>query len=126
MSEGMVAIWVFGWVTVFLFIHFVRLSLRDRQIERIHKERMLAMEKGIPLPELPAMESHCHRGARSDNPRWPLGLGGLLITLGIGNVAALIISTDPEIQKLWTLPITVIFLGAGFILYYFLTKPRSN
>jgi len=84
------------------------------------------MEKGIPLPELPPMAQSWHRGSKPSNPRWQLGLGAVLIMLGIGNSTALFISTRPDLKDLWTLPITFVFLGAGFILYYFLTKPSSN
>jgi len=59
--------WVFGWVILLLVAWQLRSSRRERKVERQHKERMMAMEKGIPLPELPADEepdrrTRLHRG----------------------------------------------------------------
>jgi hypothetical protein len=86
-------IWVFGWVILLLVAWHMRSSRRQRQLELQHKERMMAMEKGIPLPELPAEEDSGRRsglvaeivGAIRINPRWPLGLGALFVMLGIGS-----------------------------------------
>ena len=58
----------------------------------------MAMEKGIPLHELPDYEDAKRpRNALAAeltghirlNPRWPLGLGALSIMLGIGTSLAL-------------------------------------
>ena len=49
-------IWVFGWVILLLLAWHLRAARRQRRLELQHKERMMAMEKGIPLPELPAEE----------------------------------------------------------------------
>ena len=78
--------WVFGWVILLLFAWFVRSGRQQRRLELAHKERMMAMEKGIPLPELPDYEDAKRpRNALAAelighirlNPRWPLGLGAL-------------------------------------------------
>ena len=43
-------VWVFGWVLLLMLIWHLRGRRRERRMEMIHKERMMAMEKGIPLP----------------------------------------------------------------------------
>src|SRR5688572_3408800 len=87
---------IFGWITVLVFIWYVRGARRQRRMELIHKERMAAMEKGIPLPELPDYSEPDGRwllsagpGARGINPRWPLGAGAVSTLLGAGLCLAL-------------------------------------
>ena len=56
------------------------------------------------------------------NPRWPLGVGALIIMAGVGYVVAFLLSSDPEAAKIWSMGLIGIFFGFGFILYYFLTR----
>ena len=95
--------WVFGWVILLLVAWHLKSSRRERRLELQHKERMMAMEKGIPLPELPAQDEEPARGrpllaevvaAIRINPRWPLGLGALFVMFGIGLSAALALSQE--------------------------------
>jgi hypothetical protein len=37
-------IWVFGWVLLLILIWHLRTRRRERRLEMIHKERMMAME----------------------------------------------------------------------------------
>src|SRR5262245_30198110 len=46
-------VWVFGWVLLLLAAWHLKGLRRQKKLELIHRERMMAMEKGIPLPELP-------------------------------------------------------------------------
>lgn len=122
-------IWIFGWVLVALFIWFVRGARRQRKLEIIHAERMAAIEKGLPLPELPSYES-LERSffltsylRSSVNPRWPLGVGALFIMLGIGFCAALRLSGDDYHNQIWPLGLISVFLGLGLVLHFTLTRP---
>src|SRR5437867_9577416 len=78
------------------------LQVRKRREERelVHRERMLAMEKGIPLPEFPAVEENgvgVLAPYRKDLlPRLSLGCGILLVCLGIGLLVTLQLWQDPQ------------------------------
>jgi uncharacterized protein DUF6249 len=121
--------WVFGWVILLLVAWHLRASRRERRQERLHKERMAAMEKGIPLPELPADEEPGRRplllelvGSIRINPRWPLGIGAVFVMLGIGISAALALSHETE----WPVGLISVFFGLGLMLHYALTRPSER
>ena len=122
--------WVFGWVILLLVAWQLRSSRRERKVERQHKERMMAMEKGIPLPELPAEDDAPARrpllaeivAAIRINPRWPLGLGAVFVMFGIGLSAALALSQEPEHYRVWSFGLIPVFFGLGLMLHYALTR----
>jgi hypothetical protein len=122
--------WVFGWVILLLVAWQLRASRRERKVERQHKERIMAMEKGIPLPELPADEEPGRRsilaevvGAIRINPRWPLG--SLFVMLGIGISAALALSQEDYHYRVWSFGLIPVFFGLGLMLHYALTRPTQ-
>lgn len=123
--------WVFGWAVLLVLVWHLRASRRERRMMLIHKERMLAMEKGSPLPELPeyveprSMVAEAVAAVRL-NPRWPLGLGVISILLGIGVSAALGFSGDAYHNQLSSFGLIGIFLGVGLILHYFVTRPGTK
>jgi hypothetical protein len=123
--------WVFGWVILLLVAWQLRSSRRERKVERQHKERMMAMEKGIPLPELPADDEPRRPlvaelgGSIRINPRWPLGLGALFVMFGIGLSAALALSQEAEHYRVWSFGLIPVFFGLGLMLHYALTRPTQ-
>jgi len=94
----------------------------------IHKERILAMEKGIPLPEFPPEEEPSSKSllaspsVRSVLPRVALGCGIIVLFFGFGLLVALMINRDPEVHQAWTFSFIPIMLGFGVLLYYFLIR----
>ena len=103
---------------------YFRHTDRQRRLEVLHKERMTAMEKGIPLPELPFDAPKTHKPA---DPRAPLLHGIIWLALGAGAMA--MFSTGhlfPHAPPLWPLPLPLMFLGFGLILYYLLGSHRSR
>ena len=98
------------------------------RLEMIQKERLVAMEKGIPMPELPEYDE----GGRPSldalaerlrvHPRWPLGAGALLVVGGIGVTIALRLSGDPMHYQVWSMGLIPIFIGFGLFLHYRLTR----
>ena len=125
--------WVFGWVILLLCAWFVRSGRRQQRLELAHKERMMAMEKGIPLPELPDYEDPARRPLVAEavgqirlNPRWPLGVGALSIMLGIGTSLALWLSQEDYHNRVWSFGLIGVFLGFGLMLHYWLTRPPGR
>ncbi len=114
----------------FLGAFYLKQKKLEQKRELLHRERMLAMEKGIPLPEFPeAAEAQDQlilaRIAQSTSGffrNFPLGLGLVLLFGGAGVVTAFMISTQAELHDFWTLGLIPVFLGAGLILYYLLTR----
>lgn len=99
------------------------------RLEMIQKERLVAMEKGIPMPELPEYDDGRGRpslDALADrlrvHPRWPLGAGALLVVGGIGVTIALRLSNDPMHYTVWSMGLIPIFVGFGLFLHYRLTR----
>jgi len=117
-------IWVFGWAFFGLLARRMRDKGKLARLEMAHKERMAAMEKGIPLPELPDLEHHFGRGR---DPRQTLLLGGILcIFLGAGTMLAFLLAPNLNLRDLWPVPLPLIFLGAGQLLYRYLTSDRTR
>jgi hypothetical protein len=113
-------LWILAWAVIILVALHLRAKRRERRLEMLHKERIVAMEKGVPIPELNGE----HWQARV-NPRWPLGIGAILTLIGCGTVAGLIISPIESLQQHWSLGIIWVFAGLGFVAYYYLTSERK-
>jgi hypothetical protein len=126
-------IWVFGWVLLLILIWHLKGRRRERRLDMIHKERMMAMEKGIPLPEMPEFAEPSGRstlaetiGAIRINPRWPLGLGAVLAMLGAGISVALWLTPEQDPHNAWPVGLVGVFFGIGLFLHYFLTRPATR
>ena len=130
--------WVFGVAAVLLIAWHMRNKRRLEKLQIIHEERMKAMEKGIPLPEFPELEeteSNIIIGnalasnieSKPWNPRWPLGVGALLIMGGAGTAVAMRLSEDHGFHnELWPFGLVAVFVGVGMFLFYALTRTPSN
>ena len=125
--------WVFGWVVVLLFIWYVRSGRRHRRLEHQHAERMLAMEKGVPLPELPVLDEASRLPLVSEaigqariNPRWPLGMGALCILSGLGVCVALWLSPEDDFHRRWSMGLIGVFFGLGLVVHYLITRPPAG
>jgi Domain of unknown function (DUF6249) len=105
---------------------YLKLRKRHEEREMLHRERLLAMEKGIPLPEFPTLAEEPSgslldymSGSMKDViPKLTLGCGLILIFGGAGMVAAFLIAPDSELHKAWSVGLIPAFIGVGFILYY--------
>jgi len=117
----------FGWTILIIVIWQLRVRARERDAERKHKERIMAMERGVPLPELPEEPA---RGSTLGeawsqlrlNPKWPLGAGAVFLMLGIGVSLALFFSGDSYDRSKASFGLIGVFLGIGLWLDYFLTR----
>lgn len=111
-------------ISALLFGHlYLKYRLRMSRLELIHKERLEAIEKGIPLPELPLEPEHTYA---PPNPHILPILGIILIAFGAGTMIALSRSLEGEIQRYWIMPLPLTFMGFGLMLYYFFTTRRER
>ena len=130
-------VWVFGFAAVLLIAWHLRGKRQLQKLNIIHTERMKAMEKGIPLPEFPELSENegkvlvgralaSHMAARSVNPRWPLGVGAVLIMAGLGTALAMRMSAWDFHNELWPFGLIGVFLGIGMFLFYALTRSPAD
>jgi hypothetical protein len=113
----------------YLVIRHQNLQRYRIRLEMIQKERLGAMEKGIPMPELPDYDdAEARRSVDSlaalmrVNPRWPLGVGAILIFGGIGTTIALYLSHETYHNRVWSMGLIPIFVGFGLFLHYRLMR----
>ena len=130
---GLGVIWVFGFAAVLLIAWHLRSKRKLEKLNIIHQERMKAMDKGIPLPEFPELTEDegkvlirkalaSNMEARPWNPRWPLGVGALLIMGGLGTSLAMRLSGWDFHNELWPFGLIGVFVGVGMFLFYSLTR----
>lgn len=86
---------------------------RRRRLEIAHRERMAAIEKGIPLPELPLEPPAVGTPGDTGFPLFP---GIVLATLGVGSMVAFLVTND--LSDYWMLPLPIAFMGVGMMLYH--------
>src|SRR4051812_20975160 len=97
------------WVAYLYFRH----TERKRRLEIIHQGRLAAMDKGIPLPELPLDPAKLPKGP----DRRTILIHGISWTaMGLGGVVALaVIGPLPNGVTVWPLALPLLFLGAGLV-----------
>jgi hypothetical protein len=96
---------------------------KQRRLEVVHAERLVAMDKGIPLPELPIDPPAVTLGKPPDH-HVPLILGIVLAAFGGGSMIALGLLSGE--RNYWSLPLPVALIGVGLMLYYLLSSDRSK
>ena len=135
--SGLGVVWVFGFIVVILVAWNLRNKRRLERLKIVHEERMKAMEKGVPLPEFPDLDDTETRrrigeslaasmAPKTWNPRWPLGVGALLIMGGVGTSVAMMLSGWELHNELWPFGLIGVFLGVGMFLYYALTRDNPT
>jgi hypothetical protein len=119
-GDGLIVAALAGALVAYLYFRHVE---RRRRLEIIHQERVAAMDKGIPLPELPLDPT---KDSGPVDPRAPLMHGLVWVSLGIGGMVALAFGPFPNGSSIWPLPVPLVTLGGGLILYYVLASERGR
>ena len=118
-GDGIIVVAVTLGILGYLYLRFQE---RRRRLEVLHTERVMAMEKGIPLPELPLEPPT--RGQMQADLHTTLIIGIVLAMFGTGAMAALLMVE--QFRPAWPLPLPVSFIGVGLVLYYYLVgRERS-
>ncbi len=113
-GDGLVMVALSGGIVGYLYM---RHSARQKRMEVIHQERMAAMEKGIPLPEIPMELREPER--RPPDPYVLPILGIVLFTLSIGAMIVLYLNRTTS-HGFWISPLPFAFLGAGLLAFNYL------
>jgi len=120
-GDGIIVAAIAAAVVAYLYFKHVQ---RVRRLDIVHQERLAAMEKGIPLPELPLDPP---KVPKPPDPRAPLLHGIVWLALGGGAMLALQwIGPWRNAPELWPLPLPLALLGIGLILYYALASDRAR
>jgi hypothetical protein len=101
---------------------YLKHRARLRRLELIHAERLAAMDKGIPLPELP-LDPPPDDPARPPDGSLMLFPGMVLTVLGAGMMIAF--GFTEFLRPVWLLPLPLALIGVGMLLYSFLPTDRA-
>jgi hypothetical protein len=107
----------------FLGYFYLKFRERQRYLEILHQERLAAMEKDIPLPELP-IEPLFVKTARPPDFRVGLILGLVLLCFGVGSM--LMLWLLPGARAYWPAPLPVAFIGGGLLLAFSPGSPVNS
>jgi hypothetical protein len=128
---------VFGWAGLAIWARYLRNKQRARYREMIHKERMAAIEKGIPMGEIPEagemdtiVDEKQEGTSHTQAVRWvrlgSLGFGLLLFFFGIGFFIAFNIIPDTPstrgMQEVASLGFIPALSGLGLLAFFLLTR----
>ena len=93
----------------------VAIVMQGRKKDLDHKERLVALEKGLPLPEPPEKETRPVHAARR---AWGL------VWAGIGLALTIALATNPEASDVnaWAWGLIPLFIGAGLLIASILDK----
>lgn len=119
-GDGLVTLALAGGIVGYLYISH---RSREKKMEIIHRERLVAMEKGIPLPEFPLEPAQARK---PPNPAVLPLLGIVLLTLSVGAMIALYLNLPLSAHSSWIFPLPFAFLGVGFIAFHFLSRESGR
>lgn len=105
----------------FLGYQYLKRLENQRRLDIVHAERLAAMDKGIPLPEVP-IDPPPSAWRRPPDPKVPLAVGIVLTAFGAG---AMLMLAIVEGQRFWALPLPIALMGLGLILFYRLSAESA-
>jgi hypothetical protein len=112
-GDGIIVLAIAGAIVAYFYFKHRE---RQKRLQIIHLERMAAMEKGIPLPELPQDPPREHHPP--DQTILPI-LGIVLLTLSVGSMIALYLTWQVP-SGMTIAPLPFAFLGVGLIAFHLL------
>src|SRR5271169_3851836 len=120
-GDGMVALALAAGVVGYVYVTH---QSRRKRLEIIHQERLVAMEKGIPLPEFPLEPT---RNPQVPDPTGVLPiLGTVLLSLSVGTMIVLYRTLEAAEHGFWVSPLPFAFLGVGLLAFHFLKRDADR
>jgi hypothetical protein len=120
----LVLIWVFGWAAVWLVRKRAHDAQNLRLREMLHRERLTAIEAGVPLPEIPDLEEPSPWIVPETVRLWSVWMRRLSLFLGLvcamtgaGICAAFYWAPDRGFHEMWTIGLIPIMAGFGFLIF---------
>jgi hypothetical protein len=106
----------------FLGYQYLKRREKQRRLDIVHAERLAAIDKGIPLPEVP-IDPPPSAWRRPPDPKVPLAIGIVLTAFGAGAMVMLAIVAQG--RPFWAVPLPIAMMGLGLILFYRLSVPSA-
>jgi len=119
-GDGIAALALAGGIVGYVY---VKHQSSRKRLEIIHQERMAAMEKGIPLPELPLDPAQAPR--RPDPTVLPI-LGIIFFSVSVGTMIVLYRTLAADERSFWIAPLPVAFMGLGLFFFHYLTRDAGR
>ncbi len=121
-----VMVWVFGWAVIWLLRKKAREALTLSRREMLHRERLAAIEKGLPMDELPPEEEEAVPWFSAEvdrlRNRWllriSLVLGLVAVTTGVGICLGFYFAPDRGFYGMWSVGLIPLMGGFGFLLFW--------
>lgn len=105
---------VLAWAAIFIAARLIRLHIRAKEHvairDMLHRERILALERGVPLPEIPVEEAAI---AVPDSRRRAAVLATVLIGIGGGTLPAFYLAPNYELHQIWPIGLIPLTVGAA-------------
>jgi hypothetical protein len=102
---------------------YVTHQSRRKRLELIHQERLVAMDKGIPLPEFPLEPARKPQG--TDPNVLPI-MGTVFLSLSVGAMIVLYRILETTEHGFWVAPLPLAFLGVGLLVFHFLNRDAGS
>lgn len=118
-------VWIFGWATLWYLrrraVEANALKLR----ELLHRERLAAIDKGVPLPEIPLeseddpvwLRPEAERVRAAWLRRMALILGLFCLFGGLGICVGFYFAPDRGFHVMWTIGFIPALAGLGLLIY---------
>jgi hypothetical protein len=114
---------VLAWAVIFLAARLIRQHIRAKEHvavrEMLHRERILALERGVPLPEIPVEETAI---AAPDTRRGAVVLATVLIGIGAGTMPAFYLAPNYELHQIWPIGLIPLTVGAACAVSAWMTR----
>lgn len=105
---------------VFIAIGFFQHLEKMRKLDNFHRERLAAIEKGLPPPEIPTEPSPWTMPPSKPMPNAALATGISLASAALGVMGVLYMTLPEPAHQFWVLPLPVLLVGFGLMLFHFL------
>jgi hypothetical protein len=110
----------------FIGIAYLQHVEKLRKLDHLHKERLAAIEKGLPPPEMPTEPPRTWPPLPKPMPNAALATGIALAGAALGVMGVLYMTLPEPAHQFWILPLPVLLVGFGLMLFHFLKNDGFN
>lgn len=111
---------------IFIAIGFFQHLEKMRKLENFHRERMAAIQKGLPPPEMPTEPSPWALPPPKPMPNAALLTGIIMSGTSLGIMGILFFNLPYEEHGFWIIPLPVFLVGFGLLLFHFLKQDQNR
>lgn len=119
---------IFGCIGYGMLKRYLLDQAQVRRREMVHKERMTAMEKGLPIENLEFVDEPVTTSSRSQEKVlvWvrlvSLCTGLVCVLGGVGISVAFYYSSISDLREAWTVGTIPVLAGVGLLLFFAMSK----